>query len=180
MVKSHLGGALCIYVFHIGGRVRAVIPMVPLSLLHFSNGPIVLLQDVFKIGDRVRSVILSLGEDWSRLSLSTGELEATAGDMLTDPVRCRRVSCIYHVEHVENSGAGGHLRRQPGARLLLIMRWESGHAECFPIFSVTLSKALRTARAGGDCRRPNPQLVAVCFACCKQKSVRRRTENAHT
>jgi len=80
-------------VFHIGGRVRAVMPMVPLSL-HFSNGPLVLLQDVFQIGDRVRSVILSLEDDWSRLSLSTGELEATAGDMLTDPVRCEG-SLVY-------------------------------------------------------------------------------------
>jgi predicted RNA-binding protein with RPS1 domain len=42
-------------------------------------------QEVFQVGDRVRSVVLSQ-EDYSRFSLSTAELEEQPGDMLRDKV----------------------------------------------------------------------------------------------
>lgn len=44
------------------------------------------IQDVFKIGDKVRAVILGMDEDFTRISLSTAELEEKDGDMVENKV----------------------------------------------------------------------------------------------
>lgn len=55
------------------------------GLLHISNVSRVRvekIEDVFRIGDKVRAVILGMDEDFTRISLSTAELEETDGDMV--------------------------------------------------------------------------------------------------
>ena len=47
-------------------------------------------QDVLEVGDKIKAVILGMDSDFSRISLSTADLEANHGDMITDKV-CPRV-----------------------------------------------------------------------------------------
>lgn len=57
------------------------------SLLHISNISQVnvpSIEDVFAMGDRVCAVVISMEADFRRISLSTADLERTAGDMLVD------------------------------------------------------------------------------------------------
>ena len=44
------------------------------------------MQDVFKVGEKVRAVILGMDDDFTRISLSTAELEENDGDMVEDKV----------------------------------------------------------------------------------------------
>ncbi|GMH40203.1 hypothetical protein BSKO_08107 [Bryopsis sp. KO-2023] len=56
-------------------------------LLHISNISQAIvndIQDVFQEGDRVCAVVISMEEDFKRVSLSTADLEESAGDMLVD------------------------------------------------------------------------------------------------
>lgn len=48
------------------------------------------MQEVFQVGDRVRAVVLSAEDNYTRFSLSTAELEEQPGDMLRDRVRVVR------------------------------------------------------------------------------------------
>lgn len=43
------------------------------------------LLQVFNEGDRVRAVVIGMDEGFSRISVSTRDLEETEGEMLTDP-----------------------------------------------------------------------------------------------
>ena len=43
------------------------------------------------MGDRVRALVLAVEDGWSRISLSTAELEEHSGDMLNNPVRWFRL-----------------------------------------------------------------------------------------
>ncbi|BDA51306.1 30S ribosomal protein S1, chloroplastic [Coccomyxa sp. Obi] len=55
------------------------------GLLHISSisqAHIESVEDVFRIGDRVRAILIGMDEGFQRISLSTAELEATPGDML--------------------------------------------------------------------------------------------------
>lgn len=45
------------------------------------------LQDVLAVGDKIKAVILGMDDDFSRISLSTADLEEEAGDMTRDKVR---------------------------------------------------------------------------------------------
>lgn len=57
------------------------------ALLHRSNISkkfFARIEDVFMLGDRVRAVVLGLEEDFTRISLSTADLEPEPGDMLRD------------------------------------------------------------------------------------------------
>lgn len=56
-------------------------------------------QDIFSVGDRVRAMLIGMDEGFSRISLSTAELEATPGDMLFLKVR-------LSLEHPESSLQG--------------------------------------------------------------------------
>lgn len=58
------------------------------------------LQDVFRIGDKVRAVILGMDEDFTRISLSTAELEETDGDMVEKKVCFRNISCDIKLQIV--------------------------------------------------------------------------------
>lgn len=56
-------------------------------LLHISNisqATVNDIRDVFKVNDRVCAVVISMEEDFKRVSLSTADLEESAGDMLVD------------------------------------------------------------------------------------------------
>ncbi len=44
------------------------------------------LQDVLELGETVRCVVLGMADDFSRISLSTAELEEHDGDMKRDKV----------------------------------------------------------------------------------------------
>ena len=46
-------------------------------------------QDVLAVGEHVRCVVLGMEDDFSRISLSTAELEEHDGDMKRDKVRNR-------------------------------------------------------------------------------------------
>ncbi len=45
------------------------------------------LQDVFQIGERVRCLVMGMDENFTRISLSTAELEVREGDIMYDKVR---------------------------------------------------------------------------------------------
>lgn len=45
------------------------------------------MQDVLHVGDKIKAVILGMDDDFSRISLSTADLEEEAGDMMKDKVR---------------------------------------------------------------------------------------------
>lgn len=44
------------------------------------------MQDVFRVGDRIRALVIGMDSNYCRISLSTAELEVQDGDMLVDPV----------------------------------------------------------------------------------------------
>ena len=46
----------------------------------------VMLQDVFQIGERVRCLVMGMDENFTRISLSTAELEVREGDIMYDKV----------------------------------------------------------------------------------------------
>ncbi|EIE19972.1 S1-domain-containing protein [Coccomyxa subellipsoidea C-169] len=55
------------------------------GLLHISSisrAHIESVEDMFSVGDRVRAMLIGMDEGFSRISLSTSELEAAPGDML--------------------------------------------------------------------------------------------------
>ncbi len=45
-----------------------------------------MLQDVFQIGERVRCLVMGMDENFTRISLSTAELEVREGDIMYDKV----------------------------------------------------------------------------------------------
>ena len=45
------------------------------------------MQDLFSEGERVRAMLLAMDEGFSRISLSTADLEQQPGDMLYDKAR---------------------------------------------------------------------------------------------
>lgn len=57
------------------------------GLLHISNisrDRVDQVEDVLEVGDKIKAVILGMDSDFSRISLSTADLEANHGDMITD------------------------------------------------------------------------------------------------
>ena len=46
----------------------------------------VCVQDVFKVGERVRCLIMGMDDNFTRISLSTAELEESEGDIMFDKV----------------------------------------------------------------------------------------------
>lgn len=44
------------------------------------------LQQIFKVGDAIRALIIGMDSNYGRISLSTAELEVNDGDMMVDPV----------------------------------------------------------------------------------------------
>lgn len=58
------------------------------GLLHISNisrARVDSTKDVFKVGDRIRALVIGMDSNYCRISLSTAELEVQDGDMLADP-----------------------------------------------------------------------------------------------
>ena len=51
-------------------------------------------QDVLSVGEHVRCVVLGMEDDFSRISLSTAELEEHDGDMKRDKVRFSSVCSL--------------------------------------------------------------------------------------
>ncbi len=47
---------------------------------------LLMLQDVFQIGERVRCLVMGMDENFTRISLSTAELEVREGDIMYDKV----------------------------------------------------------------------------------------------
>jgi small subunit ribosomal protein S1 len=70
---------------------------------------------VFNEGDRVRAVVIGMDEGFSRISVSTRDLELSEGDMLTDPQKVydnAEQGVTRFLEHVkkweaEQAGDGG-------------------------------------------------------------------------
>lgn len=57
------------------------------GLLHISNisrQHFEYIEDVLKIGDRIRCLVISISDKYSRISLSTSDLEVNSGDMITN------------------------------------------------------------------------------------------------
>lgn len=46
----------------------------------------VMLQEIFHLGERVRCLVMGMDDNFTRISLSTAELEQQNGDMLFDKV----------------------------------------------------------------------------------------------
>ena len=44
-------------------------------------------QEIFHLGERVRCLVMGMDDNFTRISLSTAELEEQNGDMLFDKVR---------------------------------------------------------------------------------------------
>lgn len=44
------------------------------------------LQDVFQIGERVRCLVMGMDDNFTRISLSTAELEENEGDIMFEKV----------------------------------------------------------------------------------------------
>ena len=44
------------------------------------------LQDVFQIGERVRCLVMGMDDNFTRISLSTAELEESEGDIMFEKV----------------------------------------------------------------------------------------------
>lgn len=58
------------------------------GLLHLSNMSwhrIGSVADVMNVGDRVRAVVIGMDEGFTRISLSTKDIESAEGEMLRDP-----------------------------------------------------------------------------------------------
>jgi hypothetical protein len=45
------------------------------------------VQSVLSVGDRIRALIIGMDNNYTRISLSTAELEERDGDMMLDRVR---------------------------------------------------------------------------------------------
>ena len=50
------------------------------------------MQDVFQVGERVRCLVMGMDENFTRISLSTAELEVNEGDIMFDKA-CVLISC---------------------------------------------------------------------------------------
>ena len=50
-------------------------------------------QEIFHLGERVRCLVMGMDDNFTRISLSTAELEEQNGDMLFDKVR--HICCEY-------------------------------------------------------------------------------------
>lgn len=48
--------------------------------------PSVQMQDVFTIGERVRCLVMGMDDNFTRISLSTAELEENEGDIMFEKV----------------------------------------------------------------------------------------------
>lgn len=52
------------------------------------------LQDVFRLGERVRCLVMGMDDNFTRISLSTAELEERDGDIMFDKVGCLSTTAI--------------------------------------------------------------------------------------
>lgn len=48
---------------------------------------LIVLQEVFHVGERVRCLVMGMDDNFTRISLSTAELEEQNGDMMFRKVR---------------------------------------------------------------------------------------------
>lgn len=57
------------------------------------------LQDVFQIGERVRCLVMGMDDNFTRISLSTAELEENEGDIMFEKVlpACPTVTPVFGV-----------------------------------------------------------------------------------
>ena len=54
------------------------------------------VQDVFTIGERVRCLVMGMDDNFTRISLSTAELEENEGDIMFEKVRASSPLCNHH------------------------------------------------------------------------------------
>lgn len=54
------------------------------------------VQDVFQIGERVRCLVMGMDDNFTRISLSTAEIEENEGDIMFEKVRIAAYSkCCF-------------------------------------------------------------------------------------
>lgn len=74
------------------------------GLLHISNISRVRVEectDCLSVGDKIKAVILGMDDDFSRISLSTADLEEEAGDMMKDKEWVFRNAEVQHALFLE-------------------------------------------------------------------------------
>lgn len=95
------------------------------ALLHITNiswHRVPTIDTVFSEGDRVRAVVIGMDEGFSRLSVSTRDLEEQEGDMLSEPQRVydnaergvqRFLEHVRKWEHEQADGGDGAPANMP-------------------------------------------------------------------
>ena len=54
------------------------------------------MQDVFQVGERVRCLVMGMDDNFTRISLSTAEIEENEGDIMFEKV-CSRPLLVLHI-----------------------------------------------------------------------------------